>query len=110
VGWVSQQVAPSSRWIFLWSEQPVAWSRPVQLTTSKKIAIRLNDAVAGEMVLWYKGEGGSPTGWPHKTQSESPTQPGAGGRGLTLTDRQRRLSVRGRRHRSQSTMGITSNS
>jgi hypothetical protein len=29
VGWVSQQVAPSSRWIFLWSEQPVAWSRPL---------------------------------------------------------------------------------
>jgi hypothetical protein len=35
VGWVSQQVAPSSRWIFLWIEQPVAWWRAVLVCTSK---------------------------------------------------------------------------
>ena len=29
VGWVSEQVAPSSRWIFLWCGLQVAWSRPM---------------------------------------------------------------------------------
>ncbi len=29
VGWVSQQVAPSSHRIFLWSEFTVAWFRPL---------------------------------------------------------------------------------